>query len=341
MFDKKLYEKIKKNWDNLAKPIDGLGEFENVLSRIGAIQGSEKIDLSKAALLVFISDNGIVDEGVSQSTSEVTYEVAKALGNGTSTVCHMAKAAGMDVIPVDVGIKHDGEIPGVIYSRVKSGTENFAEKPAMTEEELNWAISAGRECVLKLKEKGYTLIALGEMGIGNTTTSAAVLAGLKALDGKDVCSRGAGLDDAGLKNKINIVDYAIMKYGIRNMNLVDILRHVGGFDILALIGAILEAYECNIPIISDGFITGVAALAAKKFKPEVKDCIIFSHSGREKGMQVILNEFDAKPVISADMALGEGTGTCIFLSAAKCALSVYEGNTQFADINIENYERFS
>lgn len=341
MFDKELYGKIKQNWDNLAKPIDGLGEFEDVLSRIGACQKNEEIDLENIALLIFIADNGIVEEGVSQSSYEVTYEVAKALGNGSSTVCHMARTAGMKVVPVNVGIKQKGDIPGVENRCVRNCTADFLKEPAMTPEDVKAAMDIGREYVRKLTSEGITVIALGEMGIGNTTTSAAVIAGMKNLSGRQVCSRGAGLSDSGLIHKINVVDEAINRYNLHSLNPLEILTLVGGLDVAALTGAILEAARLNVAVISDGFITGTAALIAKSIETDSCECVIFSHSGREHGMEYILSDFDARPVISADMALGEGTGTCIFVSAAKCALSVYHGNTQFNDINIDNYKRFS
>jgi len=340
MINEEKYYQIKKNWDNLGKPIDGLGEFENVLSKIGAIQGSEKISLSPAALLIFISDNGIIEEGVSQSGNEVTLEVAKALGKGVSTVCHMAKFSGMDVFPVNVGIYSSLEIPGVENKCISHGTKNFSKEPAMSLEELNMAIFTGRQSVRNLANNGYKIIALGEMGIGNTTTSAAVLAGLMGLTAKEVCGLGAGLSSDGLERKIKVVDKAIKEYGLYDLTPYELLRHVGGFDIAALTGAILESYELKIPLVSDGFITGVAALVAAEINPDVKDIVLFSHAGKEKGMQRIFERLEAKPVITANMALGEGTGTCIFISAAKCALSVYEGNTLFSDLNIENYTRF-
>lgn len=337
--DKDLFKKIKQNWDNLAKPIDGLGEFETVLSRIGAIQGNERIALSPATLLVFISDNGIIEEGVSQTGCEVTYEVAKALGKNMSTVSHMAKQAGVTVLPVNVGIKTEGDLDGVDNKCIRRGTNNFLKEPAMTEDEMEKAINIGRLYVKKLKEDGVKLILLGEMGIGNTTTSAAVLASILHTDGETVCSLGAGLSSEGLRKKVRVVDSAIDKYGLYEQDALTVLRTVGGFDIAALTGTILEAVEQNIPVVSDGLITGVAALIASRINSDVKDGVIFSHCGREKGMPLILQEFEAKPVIGADMALGEGTGACIFVSAAKCALSVYEGNTLFDDINIESYKR--
>lgn len=340
MRNEELYKKIKKNWDNLAKPIDGLGEYENILSKIGAVQGDESIALSPATLLVFIADNGIIEEGVSQSGSEVTYEVAKALGMGMSTVNHMARSCGINVVPVNVGIKHPGEIKGVENKCVINGTRNFKEEPAMTIDEVENALDIGRECVRQLKSEGTKIIALGEMGIGNTTTSAAVLAGLLNLNGEEVCSKGAGLSNDSLQKKIKIVDQAKEKYNLSELSPLEILRYVGGLDLAALVGAILEANEQNLPVISDGFITGVAALTAYYIEPSARDIIFFSHAGRESGMHYIFDVFEVSPVITADMALGEGTGACIFLASLKCAHSVYSGNTQFSDINIDNYERF-
>ena len=340
MRNEELYKKIKSNWDNLSKPLDGLGEFETVLSKIGAIQGSENIALFPAVLLIFIADNGIIEEGVSQSKSDVTYEVAKALGKNISTVCHMAKSIGMNIINVNVGIKEKGEIEGVDNRCVAYGTKNFLKEPAMSEAEMNKAIDIGKEYAIKLKEEGVKVIALGEMGIGNTTTSACVLAGLCKLSADRVCSRGAGLSDEGLVKKIKVVDEAIKKYDLYNLTPTEILRCVGGFDIAALMGVYLMASELNIPVISDGFITSVAALLAKRIDASVKDIVFFSHNAKENGIKYILDEFEAKPVINANMALGEGTGTCIFMAATRCALSVYDGGTHFEDINVNKYERY-
>ena len=340
MRNEELYKKIKSNWDNLSKPLDGLGEFENVLSRIGAIQGSENITLFPATLLIFIADNGIIEEGVSQSKSDVTYEVAKALGKNISTVCHMANSTGMNIVNVNVGMKEKSKIEGVDDRCITSGTNNFLIEPAMSESDMNKAINIGKEYVCKLKEEGVKVIALGEMGIGNTTTSAAVLAGLNKLGADKVCSRGAGLSDEGLIKKIEVVDKAIKKYDLYNLTPTEILRCVGGLDIAALMGVYLMASELSVPVISDGFITSVAALLAKRVDDSVADIVIFSHNAKENGIKFILDEFNAKPVINANMALGEGTGTCIFMAAAKCALSVYEGRTHFEDININKYERF-
>ncbi len=345
-FDEQLYKKIKHNFDCLAKPIDGLGDFEWILSRIGAIQKDVSIDMDNASLVVFISDNGVIEEGVSQSLSDVTYEVAKALSANKSTVCHMARQCGINVVPVNVGIKNCAEIEGVINDCVANGTNNFTKAPAMSEEQLLKAFLAGYNEAVNLAKRGKKVILLGEMGIGNTTTSAAVVALLKSLTGQAVTSRGAGLSDEGLSKKIAVVNKAINLYSYDSVSdeferTLEILRSVGGFDIVALTGAIFGAVNNNIAVISDGFVTGTAALIAKRLNSRIKDYIIFSHNGREQGMKYIYDEFSVKPVISADMALGEGTGACIFYSALKTAYSVYSGGTLFSDINIDSYERLS
>lgn len=345
-FDEKLYKKIKGNFDALAKPIDGLGDFEWILSRIGAVQNDERIELDNAALVVFIADNGIIEEDVSQSQCDVTYEVAKALGKGKSTVCHMVKQCGIKLIPVNVGIKLASEIDGVVNESVSNGTNNFIKEPAMSEDELIKAFLVGYRTVENLSKDGVKLLLLGEMGIGNTTTSAAVVALIKQLKGIDVSSRGAGLSDAGLLKKISVIDSAVELYskqcsGEEFVRTLNILSCVGGFDIVALTGAIISACNNNIAVISDGFVTGTASLAAKHLNSNISDYIIFSHNGREQGMKHFFDEFTVKPVLSADMALGEGTGACIFYSALKTAHSVYCGGTQFADINIDSYERLS
>lgn len=159
------------NWDAIAKPIDGLGSFETLTAQIGAITGEEKINISKKAVLILCADNGIVEENVSQSGQEVTAAVAKSIAGRHSSVCQMAEVAGADIIPVDIGIQNREEISGVLNKKIRCGTRNFLKEPAMTQEETVRAMAVGMELVRILKEEGYRILATGEMGIGNTTTS--------------------------------------------------------------------------------------------------------------------------------------------------------------------------
>ena len=333
------YYEVKSRWDALAKPIDGLGEFEELVCKMGAIQEDIKVPMDPAVLLVFCADNGIIEEGVSQSDDFVTYAVAKALGEGNSTANQMAKRENIDVIPVNVGIKREVDFPGIQNRLIKNGTNNFLKQPAMTEIEMIEAIEAGRATVAQMAEQGYKVILLGEMGIGNTTTSAAVLAALMGVPAKECCGRGAGLDDAGLARKIQVIDEAIAMYDLDHASPEEVLRTVGGLDIAAIAGAIMEASKRKIPVISDGLITGVAALLVRRMGVEAWEDVIFSHNGKETGIAAILEEFGTKAVIGGNMALGEGTGAIIFYSALKTAKALYDGAHVFADIAVDPYER--
>ena len=174
--DQAVYKEVLGNWDALAKPLDGMGEFEELFARIGAIRRDPALDISRKAVVVMCADNGIVEEKISQSGQDVTAKVAAAMGRGTSSVCRMAKAAGVEVIPVDIGINEEGSPEGVLPCKVRRGTRNFIKERAMTEQETLAAIEIGMEIAKRLAHEGYKLLATGEMGIGNTTTSSAVAA---------------------------------------------------------------------------------------------------------------------------------------------------------------------
>ena len=190
-----IYDEIKRRWDGISKPIDGLGDFEDIVCKIGAVQETITPDITRKALIVMCADNGIVAEGVSQCGSEVTLQVAKALGRGSSTANTMALEAGIKVIPVDIGIDSDESLPGVLDHKIRRGSDNFLFKRALTEDEVQAAIDAGKALVDELAQKGYNLIVTGEMGIGNTTTATALLCLMTGIGPAIVTGRGAGLDD--------------------------------------------------------------------------------------------------------------------------------------------------
>ena len=202
--DVNIRKKILENWDRIAKPLDSMGRFEKITAQIGAILGTDKISISRRALIVFCADNGIVAEGVTQSGQDVTSTVAEMLGRGASSSCVLAKAVGADVFPVDIGV-NGGRFFGVIDKKIRRGTKNFALKKAMSEDETLKAIAVGMETADKLVQKGYKMIAIGEMGIGNTTTASAVTAALLKTDAEAVAGRGAGLFAVGRYGK-NVAD---------------------------------------------------------------------------------------------------------------------------------------
>lgn len=339
--DGEIYKRVLNNFDQLAKPLDGLGRFEVLTARIGAIQGTEKIDISKKAVIIMCADNGIVAEGISQSGQEVTLAVVKNMAEKKTSVGIMAGTMGIDTIPVNIGVNHKNIIPGVLNKKIRSGTRNFRNEPAMTEQEAIKAIFTGIEMVSYCKEKGYKILATGEMGIGNTTTSSAVAAALLNCEATEVTGRGAGLSDEKLLHKQNIITEAIDKYGLRDAEALRILETIGGFDIAGLAGVCMGGALYHVPIVLDGVISMVAALVAERIVPGTKDYLIPSHKGKEPATAKLAKVLNLEPVIDAEMALGEGTGAVMMFSLLDIALSVYQERTTFSDINIEQYERFS
>lgn len=338
--DAKMYKKIRSNWDSVAKPLDGMGDFEPLTAQIGAVLGDENIDISKKAVIMMCADNGVVAEGISQSGQEVTLAVAKSMARKASSVGRMAMTAGADTIPVDIGINSDESVKGLLQRKVRMGTRNFAKEPAMTEAETLEAIAAGIDIVRECKANGYRIIATGEMGIGNTTTSAAMAAAMLRCDVATVTGRGAGLSDSGLERKIRVIEDAIEKYDLYNKDAFEILMTVGGLDIAGLVGVCIGGAIYHIPVVLDGVISMVSALAAERLLPGAVDFIIPSHEGKEPAVALLCEALSVKPVIRASLALGEGTGAVMMLSLLDMALSVYKGRTTFDDISVSQYERY-
>ena len=231
--DAQIYAQVKASWDKIAKPLDGLGQFETMFAQIGAITGSSSLSIEKKVILTMCADNGVVAEGVSQSGQEVTAVVAGFMGQQASSVGKMARRAGVDVIPVDIGINTKETLPGVRDCKVMQGTRDFLQEPAMTEEEALQALSVGIDLVRECKDKGYQLIGTGEMGIGNTTTSSMLVAALTGRTAEEVTGRGAGLNDAGLLRKQQVIAQALEKYEkeIRSEHALSMLAAFGGLDI--------------------------------------------------------------------------------------------------------------
>lgn len=221
----------KEHWDNIAKPIGSLGVFEDLIIKIAGIQGSKKVDISKKAVVIMCSDNGVVREKVTQTDSSVTAIVTENFAKGIASINQMAAAAGAKVIPVDIGVNKDLESPGIINKKVGYGTGNIAKEPAMTMEQALKAIEIGMEIVRDLKEDGYRIIGTGEMGIGNTTTSSAVASVLLNLPVREVTGKGAGLSDEGLNRKVRVIEEAICINQTDSGNPVEVLAKLGGYDI--------------------------------------------------------------------------------------------------------------
>lgn len=329
-----IYNNIQKKWDSIAKPIDGLGKFEKLVCKIGAIQGSENVNIDKKAALIFCSDNGVVEEGVAQTDNSVTLLVAENIVKGISTVAKMAEVCSCDCFAVDVGMS--AKVDGVIDKNISRGTKNMVKEPAMTVEQAKRAFLYGAETVAEIKTKGYNIIALGEMGIGNTTTAAALTSAILGLPPEQVTGKGSGLTDEGLENKINVIKKAIELH--KSNNFWETIAGVGGYDIIAMAGAIAGGKENNIPIVIDGAVTAVAALIAYNFDKDISDYIIPSHLGKEPASYIILNELKLDPVIYGNMALGEGTGAVMLLPMLDMAMAVFNNKT-FDELEMDGYKR--
>ena len=299
---------VKKHWDTLAKPLDGMGSFETITAQIGAILGTEQIDLRKKGVLIFCADNGIVEEGV-------------------------------ETIPVDIGINSEESIPGVLDRKVRPGTRNFLKEPTMTEEETVRAIVTGIKLVQDCKEKGYGLLATGEMGIGNTTTSSAVTAALLQCEAEEVTGRGAGLTDQGLTRKQQVVRTALETYDLWHADAFTVLQTVGGLDIAGLTGMCIGGALWHIPIVLDGVISMAAALVAEHLFPGVREYLLPSHLGKEPAAVKLADALRLFPVIHAEMALGEGTGAVMMFTLLDMAMSIYGQSATFSEIAVEQYKR--
>ncbi len=337
--NREIYQAVIKNWDRMAKPLDSLGQFEKIAAQTGAVSGTDKLDISRKAVIILCADNGIVEEGVSQSGQEVTAAVARQMAKGESSVGKMASFIGADTIPVDIGINQEDTIPGLLERRIRRGTRNFRKEPAMTEEETVCAIFTGMELVSDCRRKGYQILATGEMGIGNTTTSSAVAASLLKCGVEEVTGRGAGLSDEKLMRKRQVIGEAIVRYGLRNAEPLEVLRCVGGFDLAGLAGVCIGGALFHIPIVLDGVISLTAALLAERIVPGTAAYLIASHKGKEPAAGRLAAELGLTPVLDAGMALGEGTGAVMLLSLLDMVFCIYHHGTTFADMQIKPYQR--
>ena len=338
--------------DAIAKPLDGLGMFEEMIVRMAGMQESAEVTVDPARLLVLCADNGIVEEGVTQSDASVTAVVAGSLARGTSSVCRMAQVAGIAHLTVDIGVRDaitgNAEKENIRDCRIRNGTRNFRKESAMTGEEVLRAIQTGTELVKESTEQGYRILLTGEMGIGNTTTSAAMAAALTGADVDTVTGRGAGLDDAGLKKKRSVIRESLEHYGFKNTNHMLIEREevfrllctVGGYDIAGMVGIYLGGAVYGVPIVIDGVISAVAALTAERLFPGCRHYMLPSHQGKEPAMELLLGALHLQAPIHAALALGEGTGAVMLIPLQRMALAVYQGNTGFDQLGMNAYERY-
>ena len=335
--DPSAYQRAKDRWDSLAKPLGSLGGLETAICRIAAITGNEDISLERRRLVVFCADNGGVAQGVSQSDSSVTEAVAKALGKGCSTVNYMASGLSCEVLPIDIGMSCGRTPTGVLAQRIRSGTADLFLGPAMEREDCLRAMETGFGLAVDAANQGTDILLAGEMGIGNTTTSSAVLSVLLDRSPEELTGKGAGLSDAGLEHKVNVIGKAITADRPDPEDPVDVLTKVGGLDLAALCGFYLGAAYARRPVLLDGLITYAAALCAVRLCPKAGDALLASHCSGEPASRIALHSLGLVPLISAGLRLGEGSGAVAALPLLDMALRVYQSDHGFASIGIEPY----
>ncbi len=335
--DSRYVEASKERWNSIAKPLHSLGKLEDSVMKIAGMTRSISLRINKRALLVMCADNGVVAEGVTQTGQEVTAIVAENFLQGNTSAAIMCKCAGVDLFPVDVGMVVDTKVP---KRKLAKGTANFLEKSAMTRQEAVETILIGIELVKEKVDQGYNIFATGEMGIGNTTTSSGVASVLLGLPVEAVTGRGAGLDDRGLIRKQEVIRQAIALHQPDPKDTIDVLSKIGGFDLAALTGIFLGGALYQVPVILDGFISGVAALTASSLCENVKDYMLASHVSKEPATHYVLEALGLFPVIQGDLCLGEGTGAVAFLPLLDMAVKVYEEMSTFSEIDVPDYEDY-
>jgi len=332
--DEATAEAARAHWDGIAKPVGSLGRLEEFVVKIAGIQGTDAPDIAKRAVLVLCADNGVLKQGVASTPGEITAVMADFIARKRSAVGIMAGKAHADVITVDMGMFRAVDTPGVLTRRIAPGTADMTQGPAMTRAQAEQAIAAGIALVKDCCEQGYKIIATGEMGIGNTTTSSAIAAVLTARDPAETTGRGAGLTDDGLVRKLTAIRRAIEVSKPDPEDALDVLSKLGGFDIAGLCGVFLGGALYRIPVIIDGFISAVSALCAARLCPNAANCMLPSHTSAERAAKPVLDELRLLPILHADMRLGEGTGAVALLPLLDMALAVYDSLMTFSDIGM-------
>lgn len=318
--------------EELTKPAGSLGRLEELAVRLASIQHSEHPRCDSPTLLLFAADHGVAAEGVSAYKVETTARMVYQYLAGGAVVNALARQHGVPIQVVDVGVDHDfGGATGLVHAKVRRGTRNFVQEPAMTEQELELAIAAGRDAVDRVAEPD--VIALGEMGIGNTTSAAAVVAAVLGLVAEDVVGRGTGVGDRTLERKTEAIRRGLALHA--DGTPTEILARLGGYEIAAMVGAIERAAERSLLVVLDGFITGAAALVATRRQPGVGDFLLASHRSGERAHGLVLEALGLSPLLDLGMRLGEGSGAVLGVGLVRSAVAVQREVRTFAEANIE------
>jgi len=333
--DPNVLVKAQARLDRLTKPLGSLGRLEEVAARYVMITGELKPSVPRGAVFTFAADHGVTKEGVSAYPREVTPQMVLNFLRGGAGVNVLARHAGVDVRVVDIGVDHDfGAVPGLIAKKVMRGTRNLLAEPAMTRAQAEQSVLVGVELATQAAREGVGLIGTGDMGIGNTTPSAAITAVMTGRPVAEVTGRGTGIDEAGHARKVTVIQQALDLHRPDRTDALDVLAKVGGLEIGGLAGLILGAAAARVPVVLDGFIAGAAALIAVGLQPRCREYLIASHRSVERGHQAVLDHVGATPLLDLDLRLGEGTGACLGMSLVCAAIKIYNEMATFDEAGV-------
>jgi nicotinate-nucleotide--dimethylbenzimidazole phosphoribosyltransferase len=322
--------------DGKTKPRRSLGRLEDLACRVAAARGVAVPEAPVKAVVVMAADHGVTAEGVSAYPSEVTWQMVANFVRGGAAINVLARQAGAEVVVVDLGVKAPVDLPGVRAARIGPGTGNLAREPAMSRAQAVAALEVGIGIAEELAARGVTLIATGEMGIGNTTPATALAAHFTGASPEEVVGRGTGIDDAGLRRKLDAIRRGLALHGPAIAEPLDALARLGGFEIAGLAGLVLGAASRRVPVLVDGFISGAAALAAVRLAPAAAGYLLASHRSVEPGHERIHQALDLRPLLDLELRLGEGTGAALAMHLVEAAIRILREMATFADAGVSD-----
>lgn len=329
-------EMIGRRWDELVKPPGSLGRLEEMVALLGEVQGTSNPKVHPAALILFAGDHGINDEDVSAYPSEVTSAMIDVIRNGEAAINAFCQTADVELVPRNVGSFSSHQWNG---ERVGGGTNNMLDERAMSKSEVKRALEVGRKTLGTVIEGGTNLVGIGEIGIGNTTVSSAIAASILGIEPENVVGPGAGLNIKERKRKQNIVDKVLRRRSFNPSDGVDVLEAVGGYEVAALTGVILEAHDKSVPVVLDGVTTAAAALCSQLIQPESVNVLLPSHLSTEPAHQYVLDELELQPLFDLEMGLGEGTGAVLAIQMLKSAHRAYESMAEMSEFGVSEKGR--
>ncbi|MBI4508646.1 MAG: nicotinate-nucleotide--dimethylbenzimidazole phosphoribosyltransferase [Deltaproteobacteria bacterium] len=323
--------------DKKTKPRRSLGKLEDIACQVAAIRGTVHLPVPQKAIVVMAADHGVAEEGISAYPQEVTAQMLLNFARGGAAINVLARHVGAKVVLVDMGVKGDlPKVPEVRSLRVAPGTQNLSRCQAMTREQAVASLERGIQVAGELVDEGISLIAIGDMGIGNTTSSSALVAAFMGVSSSEVTGRGTGLDDAGLFRKIAVVQRALDLHRPDPSRPLDVLACLGGLEIAGLAGVVLGAAARRVPVIMDGFIASTAALVAARLSPRAKDYLIASHRSVEVGHRLVLKSLEKRPYFDLDLRLGEGTGAALTMGLVDAAVKILSEMATFEDAGVSD-----